>query len=148
VLRGQHNGALRLSRPEPLLFLPTGSSIALTRLVAPGIEPGPLDLQPGTLTTRPQRRSIRLYTAAHQGTRGKTPCGGTSRLGSLVGSHWGRSVWNTSGIAAVQRKFHVALHASHAALPNLNFQISYHLTLVGPGSPHQLFNFLFLIFST
>jgi hypothetical protein len=27
-------------------------------LVAPEIEPGPLDLQPGTLTTRPQRRSI------------------------------------------------------------------------------------------
>jgi hypothetical protein len=40
------------------------------------------------------------------------------------------------------------LHASHAALPNLNFQISYYLTLIGPGSPHQLFNILFLIFST
>jgi hypothetical protein len=26
-------------------------------LVMPGIEPGPLDLLPGTLTTRPQRRS-------------------------------------------------------------------------------------------
>jgi hypothetical protein len=26
-----------------------------------GIEPGPLDLQPGTLTIRPQRRS-RIYT--------------------------------------------------------------------------------------
>jgi hypothetical protein len=25
-------------------------------LVAPGIEPGPLDLQPGTMTTRPQRQ--------------------------------------------------------------------------------------------
>jgi hypothetical protein len=24
-------------------------------LIDPGIEPGPLDLQPGTLTTRPQR---------------------------------------------------------------------------------------------
>jgi hypothetical protein len=30
-------------------------------LVAPGIETGPLDLQPGTLTTRPQRRSILFY---------------------------------------------------------------------------------------
>jgi hypothetical protein len=27
-------------------------------LVDPGIEPRPLDLQPGTLTTRPQRRSL------------------------------------------------------------------------------------------
>jgi hypothetical protein len=27
-------------------------------LVAPGIEPGPLDLQPGTLTTRLQKRRI------------------------------------------------------------------------------------------
>jgi hypothetical protein len=29
-------------------------------LVAPGIEPGPVDLWPGTLTTRPQRRSIEV----------------------------------------------------------------------------------------
>jgi hypothetical protein len=29
-------------------------------LIASGIEPGPLDLQPGTLTTRPQRRSTWL----------------------------------------------------------------------------------------
>jgi hypothetical protein len=64
-----------LSRPEPL-FLPSSSSIVLARLseprsgpttsqeilVAPGIEPGPLDLQPGTLTTRPQRRSVWLHT--------------------------------------------------------------------------------------
>jgi hypothetical protein len=27
-------------------------------VVAPGIEPGPLDLQPGTLATRPQRWAI------------------------------------------------------------------------------------------
>jgi hypothetical protein len=27
-------------------------------LVAPGIEPGPLDLLAGTLATRPQRRSV------------------------------------------------------------------------------------------
>jgi hypothetical protein len=30
-------------------------------LVAPGIQPGPLDLQPRTLTTRPQRQSFRLW---------------------------------------------------------------------------------------
>jgi hypothetical protein len=34
--------------PGPLLFF----------LVVPGIEPGPPDLQPRTLTTIPQRRSI------------------------------------------------------------------------------------------
>jgi hypothetical protein len=33
--------------PDPLLFF----------LVVPGIEPGPPDVQPRTLTTRPQRRS-------------------------------------------------------------------------------------------
>jgi hypothetical protein len=50
------------------------SSVVLTRLsgprsrpttfffVVPGIEPGPPDLQPRTLTTRPQRRSqLRSY---------------------------------------------------------------------------------------
>jgi hypothetical protein len=31
-------------------------------LVAPGIEPGPLDLYPGTLTTRPQRRCMDIIT--------------------------------------------------------------------------------------
>jgi hypothetical protein len=34
--------------PDPLLFC----------LVVPGIEPGPPDRQPRTLTTRPQRRSV------------------------------------------------------------------------------------------
>jgi hypothetical protein len=38
--------------PDPLL---------LRNLVAPGIEHGLLDLQPGTLTTRPQRRSTFFY---------------------------------------------------------------------------------------
>jgi hypothetical protein len=48
VSRGQRNESLlpysRFPRPEPLLFLPNSSSVVLTRLVAPGIEPGPLDL--------------------------------------------------------------------------------------------------------
>jgi hypothetical protein len=62
---------LGISGPEPLLILPSSSSIVLTRLnwapfqthyfsenlVTPGIEPGPLDLKPGTLITRPQRQS-------------------------------------------------------------------------------------------
>jgi hypothetical protein len=61
---------------EPLLFLPSSSSIVFTRLseprsrptisqknlVAPGIEPGPLDLIPGT--ARPQRRSRKDNSAA------------------------------------------------------------------------------------
>jgi hypothetical protein len=50
-------------------FLSSSSSVVLTRLsglrsrpttffmVVAGIEPGPTDLYPGTLTTRPQRRS-------------------------------------------------------------------------------------------
>jgi hypothetical protein len=57
--RGQRDGSLRpysqFSGPEPLPFLPSSSSVVLTRLsglrssvsenlVAPGIEPGPLDL--------------------------------------------------------------------------------------------------------
>jgi hypothetical protein len=76
VPRGQRDESLRpyyrLSRPEPLLFLLTSSSVALTRLSGPHSRPttffffscsaresnpGPQDLQPGTLTTRPQRRS-------------------------------------------------------------------------------------------
>jgi hypothetical protein len=62
VPRGQRDGSLRpcsrISRPEPLLLLPSSSSVVITRLsgprsrpttsqenlVAPGIEPGPLDL--------------------------------------------------------------------------------------------------------
>jgi hypothetical protein len=57
VSRGQHEGSLwqysRLSRPEPVLFLPSSSEAEWTtfqahyfseNLVAPGIEPGPLDL--------------------------------------------------------------------------------------------------------
>jgi hypothetical protein len=62
VPRGQRDGALRpysrLYRSETLLFLTSNSSIVVTRLsgprsrpttfsenlVAPGIEPGPLDL--------------------------------------------------------------------------------------------------------
>jgi hypothetical protein len=65
-------GRILFSRPEPLLFLPNSSSVVLTRLsgprsrpatckkylVMPGIELGALDLQPGTLTTRPQRQSF------------------------------------------------------------------------------------------
>jgi hypothetical protein len=67
--------ARRFSRPQHLLSLPSCSSVVLTRLggprfrptnskknlVAPGIEPRPLDLQPGTLTTRPQRRSLHYH---------------------------------------------------------------------------------------
>jgi hypothetical protein len=37
--------------PDPLLFF----------LVVPGMEPGPPDLYPRTLTTRPQRRSNPRY---------------------------------------------------------------------------------------
>jgi hypothetical protein len=62
----------RISIPEPLLFLSSNSSIVTHEAewtpfqthyfsenpVASGIEPGPLDLQPGTLTTRPQGRAI------------------------------------------------------------------------------------------
>jgi hypothetical protein len=64
VPRGQRDESLRpysrLSKPDPLLFLPSSSSIVLMRLsgpcsrtttsqeilVAPVIEPGPLDLYP------------------------------------------------------------------------------------------------------
>jgi hypothetical protein len=62
VPRGQRDGSptavISVSRPEPLLFLPSSSSVVLTRLsgprsrpttsqknlVAPGTEPAPLDL--------------------------------------------------------------------------------------------------------
>jgi hypothetical protein len=50
----------RISRPQPLLFLPSSSSIPLflRKSVAPGIEQGPLDLQPGTMTARPQTQFL------------------------------------------------------------------------------------------
>jgi hypothetical protein len=67
----------RFSRPKlPLLFLSSSSSILLTRLSGPRSSPTPsqkiwqsresnqdlsLDLQPGTLTTRQQRRSTFFY---------------------------------------------------------------------------------------
>jgi hypothetical protein len=70
VPRGQRDGSLRtffrISRPEPLFFLPGTHEAEWTpfhthyfsvNLVAPGIEPGPLDLSPETLTTRPKRWS-------------------------------------------------------------------------------------------
>ena len=65
------HGRLMFSRPEPLLFYSSSSSIDLTRLSGPRSSPTttqkiwqcresnprPLYLQPETLTTRPQRRS-------------------------------------------------------------------------------------------
>jgi hypothetical protein len=73
---GQRDRSLRpysrIPRPEPLLFLSSSSSVVLTRLSGPrsrpeknlvttGIEPKPLDLYPGTLTTRRERWSIFFY---------------------------------------------------------------------------------------
>jgi hypothetical protein len=73
VSHGQRDGSLRpwsrFPRPEQLLFISSSSSIVLNEaewtpfqthyfsenVVAQGIEPGPLDLKPGTLTSRPQR---------------------------------------------------------------------------------------------
>jgi hypothetical protein len=65
----------RFSRQEPLLFYQVAPQFVLTRLstprsrptkffflLVPGIEPGPPDLYPRTLTTRPQRRSGWLQT--------------------------------------------------------------------------------------
>jgi hypothetical protein len=65
----------RFSRQEPLLFFQVAPQFVLTRLsaprsrpttffflVMPGIEAGPPDLQPRTLTTRPQRWSLRSPT--------------------------------------------------------------------------------------
>jgi hypothetical protein len=73
VPRGQRDGSLRpysrFSRQEPLLFYQVAPRLysrgwvdpvpdpLLFFLVVPGIEPGPPDLKPRTLTTRPQRRS-------------------------------------------------------------------------------------------
>jgi hypothetical protein len=70
---GQRDGSLRpysrFSRQEPLLFYQVAPQLysrgwmhpvtdpLLFFLVVPGIEPGPPDLYPRTLTTRPQRRS-------------------------------------------------------------------------------------------
>jgi hypothetical protein len=72
VPRGQRHGSLRpysrFSRQEPLLFYQVAPQLysrgwvdpvpyPLFFLVVPRIEPGPPDLYPRTLTTRPQRRS-------------------------------------------------------------------------------------------
>jgi hypothetical protein len=79
VSRGQLNGSprpySRFCRPEPLLFLSSSSSVVLTRLSghryktyfsekydsAGNLTRIPLDLYPGTLTTRPQRRSTETH---------------------------------------------------------------------------------------
>jgi hypothetical protein len=67
-----HGRILDFSRPEPLTFsskqlfscthesewTPLQTHYFSTNLIASGIEPGPLDLWPGTLTTRSQRRSF------------------------------------------------------------------------------------------
>jgi hypothetical protein len=53
--------------PDPLLLR--------KNLVAPGIEPGPLDLQAGTLTTRPQRAvMLRTYKRQITGSGDRTLC--------------------------------------------------------------------------
>jgi hypothetical protein len=62
---GSSTAVFSVSRPQPIFFLSSSSSIVLTRPGGPcsrpttsqRIEPRPLDLQPGTVTTRPQRRS-------------------------------------------------------------------------------------------
>jgi hypothetical protein len=76
VPRGQRDRSLRPysrhSRPQPLLFLPNSFSVVLTRLSGPLSRPtisqkiwwrreSNPDLLPGTLTTRPQRRSTFVY---------------------------------------------------------------------------------------
>jgi hypothetical protein len=74
---GQRDGSVRpfsrFSRQEPLLFYQVAPQLysrgwvdhvpdpLLFFLVVPGIEPGPPDLQPRTLTTRSQRRSLYNY---------------------------------------------------------------------------------------
>jgi hypothetical protein len=55
--------------PDPLLFF----------LVVPGIEPGPPDLQPRTLTTRPQRLELEHSSQS----RGEVKRGGTITLLSM-----------------------------------------------------------------
>jgi hypothetical protein len=50
--------------PDPQLFF----------LVVPGIEPGPPDLLPRTLTTRPQRRSWISYSVYNNGLFNDTQC--------------------------------------------------------------------------
>jgi hypothetical protein len=86
VLRGQHNGSLqpysRFSRPGPLLFLLSSSSVVheaewslfqthyfSENLVAPGIEPGPQDLWPGTLTTIVTKMHSLVRESAQKSTR-------------------------------------------------------------------------------
>jgi hypothetical protein len=79
VPSGQRNGSQRayspLSRPETLPFVskkllncsheaewtPFLTHYFSENLVVPGIEPGPLNLQPGTLATRAHRRSTFFY---------------------------------------------------------------------------------------
>jgi hypothetical protein len=77
VPHGQRDGYLRpysrMSTPEPLLFFQVAPQLysqvwvdhfqthcSSEHMVAPGIEPGPLDLKPGALTTRPQRHAVML----------------------------------------------------------------------------------------
>jgi hypothetical protein len=72
--RGRRDGSLRpysrSSRPEPLFFLPSSSSVVLTRLSGPCSRPTAsrknlvsLGIEPRPLTTRPQRRSCKILLA-------------------------------------------------------------------------------------
>jgi hypothetical protein len=93
VDRGCH--VVRVTDPYDLLFLSSSSSIVLTRLrgprsrpqylsenlVTPGVEPGHLDLEPETLTTRPrgsfavQLNNTNNIIIMAWGTIGSRPCG-------------------------------------------------------------------------
>jgi hypothetical protein len=55
-----HGLISRISRLELLLVLPSSSSIVLTRLS------GPLDLLPGSLTIRPQRRLLLVCNTVNE----------------------------------------------------------------------------------
>jgi hypothetical protein len=57
---------------------PVSDPLLLRRFGTPGIEPGPQDLYPGTLTTRPQRQSRRYERCAMKNDKkGKKTAGGT-----------------------------------------------------------------------
>jgi hypothetical protein len=56
---GQYNFSSKqlLNCTHEAEWTPFQTNYFLENLIVPGIEPGPLDLQPGTLTTRPQGQS-------------------------------------------------------------------------------------------
>jgi hypothetical protein len=108
--------------PDPLLF----SFFFFTEnLVVPGIEPGPPDLLPRTLTTRPQRRSICTFITVYSPDRiwGPPNLLSNDYQGLFLRGYSGLGVKLTTHLQPVPRSRMVELYLNshirfHGVMPN------------------------------